>query len=470
MTSKKQTTRRAQSSKIMSADDVRFAIHWVFPVEKASILALLKPRVLFGRADECDFILEGSEASRHHAEVRQEGLLRILIDLDSTNGVFIDGERVEKARLTVRAVIRLGEWIGVIVKAPEKTEEHIVGVREVGLQMFGGKGLATAVEPAKRAAKTDLPIVVQGETGTGKECVARAIHGWSQRPGPFIAVNCAALPETLAEAELFGYRKGAFTGADRASPGYFRVAEGGTLLLDEITDLPLALQAKLLRVLEQKEVLPLGEAKPTALNVRIITATQEPLDSAVKDKRFRADLYARLEGLTVKLPPLRDRIEDIPGLFAHFLLKHSGVRTTEVEPKLMEQLLLYDWPFNVRELELLARRLLVLYGHEPLLRRAHLPDRIRNATSVDKERGEPSSQPADSISLPIEQSLGQNRNERDLAALVVAIRNSKGNVARAAAAVGISRQRAYRLMEGRPDVDLDALRQADKLPHRERRQ
>ena len=136
---------------------------------------------------------------------------------------------------------------------------------------------------------------------------SRAIHAWSGRPGPFVAVNCAALPETLAEAELFGYRRGAFTGADKASAGYFRSAEGGTLLLDEVSDLPLPLQAKLLRVLEQREVHPLGETRPVPIDVRIVVAGQVPLLEAARAGRFRADLVGRLDGLTVRLPPLRDR-------------------------------------------------------------------------------------------------------------------------------------------------------------------
>ena len=189
-------------------------------------------------------------------------------------------------------------------------------------------------------------------------------------------MNCAAVPEALAEGELFGYRKGAFTGASCGNLGHFRSANGGTLLLDEFTELPLALQAKLLRVLEQREVLPLGESRPVPVDVRVVVAAQEPLSAALEHRRLRADLYARLDGVTIQLPPLRQRLEDVVPLFEYFASEVSGGHPPRVEAELIEQLCVYDWPFNVRELELVVRRLLVLAGHEPVLRRHHLPARV----------------------------------------------------------------------------------------------
>jgi len=273
------------------------------------------------------------------------------------------------------------------------------------------------------------------------------MHEWSGRKGPFIAVNCAALVPTLAESELFGYRRGAFTGADRANPGFFRAAEGGTLLLDEVTDLPESVQAKLLRALEQHEISPLGESSPVRVDVRVLAATQIPLVQVVEERRFRGDLCARLDGLTIRLPPLREREQEIPYLFTYFLRLHAGGHPPEVEPRLVEQLCLYDWPFNVRELDLLARRLLVLHGHEDLLRRSHLPDQILHRAP----RGEGTAGTGGSAGpSPIPRNTPeahQARRERELALLTEALRAHNGSVARAAAAVGISRQRAYRLME-----------------------
>src|SRR5205814_580746 len=161
-----------------------------------------------------------------------------------------------------------------------------------------------------------------------------------------LAVNCAALPEALAEAELFGYRRGAFTGADRSSLGLFRSAHGGTLLLDEVSDLPLVLQAKLLRVLEQREVRALGEATPVAIDTRVIVATQQPLREVVARHHFRQDLFARLDGISVRLPPLRQRRGDVPALFARALAQQSAGRTPALEADFIERLCLHDWPFN----------------------------------------------------------------------------------------------------------------------------
>lgn len=462
MSSSLKTTRRAQQSDIQIRDNAQLAIHWLFPIDKAAFTFLNGPSMLFGRADECDFVLDGSEASRHHAEVRQEGPLFFLIDLDSTNGVFINGKKVASAPLTIKSVIRLGEWVGIVTTATCDANEHSVNLRAIGPRLYGGTRLAMTMAPAIRAANTDLPVIIQGETGTGKECVARAIHTWSNRSRSFIAVNCSTLPETLAESHLFGQPRGAFTGAVPRL-GYFRAAEAGTLLLDEITDLPLPIQPKLLRVLEQKEVVPVGEATPVPVNVRIITATQEPLDRAVSEKRFRADLFARLDGLTVTLPPLRDRIEDVPGLFLHFLREHSGGQIPQIEPKLVEQLLLYDWPFNVRELERLAQSLLVVHGNEPLLRRSHLPERMAQRSVVDQNASEETVKQL----IPdrnASQSLKSKDRDESIAALVAALRAHQGNVSRAAKALGIPKTNAYRLMDGLQEFDLNALRQSSKPP------
>jgi two-component system response regulator FlrC len=311
--------------------------------------------------------------------------------------------------------------------------------------------------PLQRAGPSDLPIIIEGETGTGKEVVTRGVHKWSGRSGPLVAVNCAALPEALAEGELFGYRRGAFTGADRSSLGFFRSAERGTLLLDEVTDLPLPLQAKLLRVLEQHEVQPLGEPRPIPIDVRVVVACQQSLTVASRQGRFRPDLLARLDGLTVRLPPLRSRREDVPPLFSHFLTELGQGCVPAVEGDFVERLCLHDWPFNVRELLLLARRLMVLHGGESTLRTSYLPERIGDlspprTTPGAAEAARPSATSAVKAG-PVEPV--------ELPALVAALRTSGGNVSRAAAILGITRQRAYRLMDGKA-VDLDALRNQEQ--------
>ena len=318
--------------------------------------------------------------------------------------------------------------------------------------------MQAALVPLQRAAASDLPIILEGETGTGKEVVTRSLHLWSGRSGPLVAVNCAARPEALAEGELFGYRRGAFTGADKPSQGFFRSAEGGTLLLDEVTDLPLSLQAKLLRVLEEHEVQPLGEIRPIPIDVRVVVAGQQSLLEASRRGHFRPDLLARLDGLTVHLPPLRSRREDVPPLFSHFLTALGQGCVPSIEIDFVERLCLHDWPFNVRELLLLVRRLLVLHAGESTWKASYLPARIGDlsvpriaATSQPLPRPQASvvkDGPVEPVELP---------------ALVTALRASGGNVARAAAMLGISRQRAYRLMEGQA-VDLESFRNQEQEP------
>ncbi len=358
----------------------------------------------------------------------------------------VNGRLVATAPLAAQDVVRLGGWVGVVTAAPGEVEEIAPG-------LWGGGAMRAALAPLGGVAASDLPIVLEGETGTGKEVVAGALHRWSGRGGPLVAVNCAALPEALAEGELFGYRRGAFTGADRASPGFFRARDGGTLLLDEISDLPLALQAKLLRVLEQREVQPLGEARPVPIDVRVVVAGQQSLMESVRAGRFRADLLARLDGLTVRLPPLRQRREDVLPLFSRLLDGVGRGRVPAVESDFAERLCVHDWPFNVRELVLLARRILALHSTETTLRAHHLPDRIGQEATGSPPAGATAQAPAPAAPAePVQ-----------LPALLGALRASGGNVARAAAILGISRQRAYRLMEGQA-VDLESIRAPDEKP------
>jgi hypothetical protein len=416
-------------------------LRWLFPATDGPITPLFGPRVVLGRGEDCGTVLPGAEISRYHAEVTRNGPLAVLRDLGSRNGSFVNGRPIREAPVGPGDVVRLGEWVGVVMADVGEGSAQRWGTIVPGL--YGGPRLRQAIAPAVRAAKSDLAIIIQGETGTGKEVVARAIHAESGRQGGFLALNCAALPEGLAEGELFGYRKGAFTGADRSNRGHFRAADGGTLLLDEVCELPLPLQAKILRVIEQREVLSLGESQPAPIDTRILAAAQGSLEQAVADNTFRADLLARLDGITIQLPPLRERIEDVPYLFARLLHEGSGGHPPGVDPLLVERLCLYDWPLNVRELVALVRRLLVLHGHERSLKLDYLPERIRSW-----HPGETPSEPRDQ----------NERDEADFARLIDALRGHAGNVSRAATAVGISRQRAYRLIQARPEVDVTTFR------------
>ncbi len=422
---------------------------WVHP--SLRVTPLVDGAVL-GRDASSSVVLEGSEASRRHAAVKWTGALPTLHDLGSRNGTWVDRRRVTEGMLGPGCVVRIGEWVGVVLEVPPGP--LAIGFGAIGEGWFGGPTLARAVADARRAAPTDLPVIAQGETGSGKEGLARTVHAWSGRPGPFVAVNCAAIPAAMAEGELFGYRKGAFTGADQAAPGFFRAAHRGTLFLDEILELPAALQAKLLRVLEQREVQPLGESRPVAVDVRVVCATQEPLGEAVAARRFRADLLARLDGLTVRLPPLRGRREDIAPLFLQLARGAGSASPLALEPKMVEALLAYDWPLNVRELALLARRLVALHGNAATWTRSMLPERM---LAVPHRPGAAVATPAARVALrvPVADAVAFER-------LVEALRQHGGNVSRAAAALGITRARAYRLLEARPGFDLDTLRDGDR--------
>ncbi|MCE9624360.1 MAG: sigma-54 dependent transcriptional regulator [Deltaproteobacteria bacterium] len=221
-----------------------------------------------------------------------------------------------------------------------------------------------------KVAVNDVSILITGESGTGKELIAKAIHQNSPRvKGPFIAVNCAAIPRDLLESELFGYRKGAFTGAEENRPGYFEIANQGTLFLDEVGDLPLNLQAKLLRVLQEKEVQRLGSSEAKSIDVRILAATNQNLEKMVKDKKFREDLFFRLNVIPIHLPPLRERKEDIPLLCEYFLSKlamETGLSIKMLSPEAMQMLEQYRWPGNIRELENVIKRAAILSANETL--------------------------------------------------------------------------------------------------------
>lgn len=211
------------------------------------------------------------------------------------------------------------------------------------------------LEMVSQIAKTESTVYIHGESGTGKELIAKAIHLASERKNrPYVAINCAALPETLMESELFGHERGAFTGAVRSTKGLFTQAHQGTLFLDEIADMPLSIQAKLLRALQERQFYPVGSEKPTQVDVRVIVATQKDLESHVKQGLFREDLFYRIHVIPINIPPLRERKEDIPPLVEHFLEKFSRQMKKEVKslaPQAMQKLMLYDWPGNVRELE-----------------------------------------------------------------------------------------------------------------------
>ncbi len=243
--------------------------------------------------------------------------------------------------------------------------------------LIGGPDMPTAADPeslallalAERVAAADITVLINGPTGTGKEVLARAIHNGSPRKdGPFIAINCAALPESMLEAMLFGHQKGAFTGASSGGDGFFRAANGGTILLDEIAEMPLTLQAKLLRVLQEREVVPIGATVAQPIDVRVVACANRDLQGEVAAGRFRADLYYRLAVFPLMTKSLAERPQDIPALAATMILRHAGNRNVIPWPSnaAIQSLMLHDWPGNVRELENVIQRALLFCGGDTI--------------------------------------------------------------------------------------------------------
>jgi DNA-binding NtrC family response regulator len=275
-------------------------------------------------------------------------------------------------------------------------------------------------------------VLVRGESGVGKELVAQQIHTGSPRgAGPFVAVDCSTLRDTLFESQLFGHVKGAFTGANHPTLGFWRAAEGGTLFLDEVGELASAMQAKLLRALQDRAVIPVGGVDPVPVNVRVIAATHRNLEEMVRRGEFRSDLYFRLKVVRLDVPPLRDRMVDVPALAQHFLTRLSAVYqepAKTLEPSALEALMAYDWPGNVRELANAIEYAYVLSDRK-VLTVADLPDEVRVACSA-----RPGSQPEQVVPLDVA--------ERSL--ILRALTVTRGNQARAAQLLQIERRRLYR--------------------------
>jgi DNA-binding NtrC family response regulator len=288
----------------------------------------------------------------------------------------------------------------------------------------------------ERIHDTDAPVFIAGESGTGKELAAKTIHETGRRrSGPFVAVNCAAIPETLLESELFGHARGSFTGAVRDKVGLVEEASGGTFFLDEIGDLPLALQSKLLRVLEEKRIRRVGETRSRAVDVRFISATNKDLDREVERGRFRQDLYFRLKIIAIDLPPLRERPEDARLLLHHFLDEYArsmGRPRPFVSPIALEMLLRYPWPGNVRELQNEVQRCLVLAGGGPLVLEEHLSPKV-NPAGVTYSRAS--------------HRLAEARADFEKRFLREALVRCRHHRARTAAEVGLSRQGLFKLLK-----------------------
>ncbi|MBD3378047.1 response regulator [candidate division KSB1 bacterium] len=300
--------------------------------------------------------------------------------------------------------------------------------------MVGKSGAMQRVyELVHKVANSDATVLIRGESGTGKELIAKALHFMSQRKEhPFFTVNCGALPDNLLESELFGHEKGAFTGADKEKPGQFELANKGTLFLDEIGELTLPTQVKLLRVLQSHEILRLGGTRPLRVEARVISATNRPLESMVKEKTFREDLYYRINVFPITLPPLRDRRQDIPELVSHFLVKQNHA-PDGIQAKALNLLMDYPWPGNVRELENVIERALILASGQPI-QPNDLPPHIRGEAETPLQHH-------------LEEQTWMTLDEMEKRLIVRSLQDMQGNKTEAAKRLGITRRQLYSKVE-----------------------
>lgn len=307
---------------------------------------------------------------------------------------------------------------------------------------------------ATRVANTDATVLLLGETGTGKELMARAIHRRSRRSGRFVAINCGAVQDTLIDSELFGHEKGAFTGAQASKAGLFRHADGGTLMLDEIANLPLAAQHRLLRALQEGAVRPVGGHSEEPVDVRVVAAASTALDDEVQQGRFREDLFYRLDVIRLEIPPLRERREDIIYLFGHFareVASQYNVARPDVSDDFLDGLVDYAWPGNVRQLENFTERL-VLTQTGRRVTSAHLRKllpfrRSEEAAVAERARKGQESTPAVSPDKTLEEAIGPHVDALERAYLVACLERTKGRITEAAARAGVSRRTLLRKLK-----------------------
>ena len=379
-------------------------------------LALSPEILVIGRDVDQGLAIADSKLSRTHLRVSLEPRSGVhwLGDAGSRNGTFLNGRPIDSAPLPHGAVIRAGNTLLVYMARSE---------------------MAVALERADQIASSNLSVLILGETGVGKEVLARRIHERSGRSGQFVGVNCAALPREIVAAELFGHRRGAFSGANQARDGLFLTANGGTLLLDEVGDCPAEVQPALLRALQERTIRPLGSDREQPIDVRMIAATLADLSKDADSGRFRADLYARLAEVVLVIPPLRERRDEILDLYHHFL-RESGTQLT-LSTSAAEALLSWRWPFNVRELKALVQSLLALGQSARELDLSALRSaRPEIASFIEESRRD--SQPARPSSAPA---------RSEIADLERLLEQHGGNVSHVAEALGKPRSHVYRWLK-----------------------
>jgi two-component system response regulator HydG len=431
-------------------EDASFEVRVLEGADRGKSLVLdgsMPARVLVGTSPTCELRLSDPEVSRRHASLEIVGKRLRILDLDSTNGTHVDRVVVVGALLEGSELIRVGRTTLQIVRLPSSPGPPLPAVASFGRTLGGSAEMRRLYPLCSRLAASTVPVIIEGETGTGKEVLAESLHEEGPRADrPFIVFDCTAVPPNLVESELFGHERGAFTGAVSSRKGVFEQAHGGTLLIDEIGDLDLALQPKLLRVLERSEVRRVGGDRPIRVDVRVLSATRRDLDREVQVGRFRDDLFHRLAVARVELPPLRKRRGDIP-LLAHHFAQQMSAGACALAADLVGRWEDFAWPGNVRELRNAVSRQILLGELATDDLRSGLgddtPPRVHVVT--DASPGDDVVQRVLELNLPLvaaRQRIIDDFERRYIADLLA---KHGGSVARAAKASGVARRHFQRL-------------------------
>ncbi|RMG17702.1 MAG: FHA domain-containing protein [Deltaproteobacteria bacterium] len=415
---------------------------------KGRSLVTEREHIRIGSHPSSDFVLEDRTVSRRHAEIRFTERGYLLCDLDSTNGTFLDGKRIERAYLTDGCTIRCGESclrfdvVDEEISVEADPESRLGGMIGQSLKMRQIFGLIRKIAPM------DVTVLITGETGTGKELAARAIHALSgRRDGPFEVLDCGAIPPNLIESQIFGHEKGAFTGADRARAGAFERADGGTIFLDELGELRLDLQPRLLRALENGEVRRVGSNRVKHVDVRVVAATNRDLHKEIQAGNFREDLFFRLSVINIHLPPLRERRDDIPliveDLVERARPKLGPARFTDAA---ISALMGYDWPGNVRELVNVVQQAMTL-SDDGIVDLEDLPERIHGADYALSEEPAPAGGLVFDEAVPFKDAKESLLEAFEKEYLVNILRRCGGNISEAARRSGLHRKSIERLVK-----------------------
>ena len=418
---------------------------------KGQELILDRALIKIGSKSDSDFRVEDETVSRVHCEIinrmQKDQQNFVLVDNQSTNGTFLNGTRIIEAFLTPGAVIKIGKTEIKFHPVDEKIEIYPSKKTKFGNIIGQHLSMRRIYGVLEKISPTDVTIIIEGETGSGKEMVAESIHKNSNRAkGPFIVFDCSAVADNLIESELFGHEKGAFTGAVSSRQGAFELANGGTIFLDEIGELNLELQPKLLRALEQRTIKRVGGDKHSKVDVRVIVATNRNLETEVKENRFREDLYYRLSVVSIRLPPLRERREDIALLIDIFIHQHNqkvgeGERSIAgIDPEASSILRNYSWPGNVRELKNAIERA-TAFCSSGKIELQDLPENIRFKVSVEGGSIEIDN------SLPFKEAKDKWVESFEKEYLIKLLKTNHLNISKAAKEAEIDRKSIQRLLK-----------------------